>query len=66
MKLFNVSYKLQKTEVRALLKLDDADDILPTLVQYHYVKTESIQIIRIREIKDYQKVLQVQYFDREV
>lgn len=63
MKLFLVTYKLGSMGVRALLRLESHDEIIPSLQLYHGEKSKNIVIKNIREVEEKQKFLHVQYFD---
>ncbi|MCU6603774.1 hypothetical protein OCO53_25370 [Peribacillus frigoritolerans] len=63
MKLFLVTYSLGVTGVRALLRLDSHEQIIPALELYHQEDMKNIVIKSIREIKEEQKFIHVQYFD---
>lgn len=63
-RLFMVSYLHRTKRVRAMLRVENENEIMPMLLLYHMeTKSEVIKILRIREYEKDQRFLHVWYAD---
>jgi hypothetical protein len=61
MNLFQVTYTVNKDNVRAVLRLNSIHEVIETLMLYH--KSNEIDIKNIKPIDDDSRFIYVQYFD---